>query len=69
MRHYQWTLAALLALSATALNAQPRPGTPEALIAAAKQALSLISFHVYFKARGGRSFRSNGRHVPGTNPF
>ena len=44
MRVGHWTrvtLAALLACAAFALNAQPVPGTPEALIAAAKQAAGL----------------------------
>lgn len=39
LRH--WACAALLALSTVVLRAQPAPGTPEALIAAAKQAAGL----------------------------
>ena len=41
MKLGQWALAALSIVAATAVNAQPAPGTPEALIAAAKQAAGL----------------------------
>lgn len=41
MKLDQWVLAALTLLSTAALNAQPAPGTPEALVATAKQAAGL----------------------------
>jgi metallo-beta-lactamase class B len=41
MRLCEWMLAALLALATATLNAQPAPGTPEALVTAARQAAGL----------------------------
>jgi metallo-beta-lactamase class B len=41
MRHRHWALPALLTAAAATLHAQPAPGTPEALTAAAKQAAGL----------------------------
>jgi metallo-beta-lactamase class B len=52
MKFHQWALAALLALSMVALRAQPAPGTPEALFAAARQAAGLDHAGTYRRICG-----------------
>jgi metallo-beta-lactamase class B len=52
MRFREPALAALLTLSAAATNAQPQPGTPDALLAAARQAAGLDHAGTYRRICG-----------------
>jgi len=61
-----WTLAALMVLSAVTLRAQPVPGTPEALLAAARQAAGIDHAGTYRRICGVPDNRySTPRRPPG----
>jgi metallo-beta-lactamase class B len=52
MKFRYWPLAAVFAAATTTLNAQPAPGTPEALFAAARQAAGLDHAGTYRRICG-----------------